>query len=114
MLPLIHDTSCSNLEAICKDTLQTNGLAYPKEFVYDIKQQLSNHKNCERQRRERLRCALDQLQKRLPPQMLDYQPECKVSKPKRKHVICKAATVEAATAYIALLEQRLEESTRPQ
>ncbi len=97
----------SNYEIIREGNHVKYGLSYPLEFISDIKQRQNRHKESERERRNRLHAALTNLQKRLPPESSSVWKDQK--RPNLHQSICKAATVEAAIAYISLLEQELEQ-----
>ena len=99
---------CFNLEAIRKDTLETAGIVYRVAFVRKVRQELTAHKESERERRQRLRHTLAELQRRLlSANTSPLTRGGKIDKRCTNQAICKAATIEAAIVYIASLEQRL-------
>ena len=96
----------SNYECILQGTHMSRGLVYSTDFISTIKERQNQHKEQERQRRKRLHAAIADLQRRLPSDESSYW-KCSLSV-KPPQTGCKAATVEAATTYIAHLEEQLE------
>lgn len=96
----------SNYECIRQGTYMSRGLIYSTEFVSTIKERQNQHKEQERQRRKRLHAAIADLQSRLPSDESWYWNVSSSAKPHQTG--CKAATVEAATAYIIHLEEQLK------
>lgn len=89
----------SNYELISQDRHSSSGLHYSPSFISTVKDRQSRHKISERERRGRLLAALADLQRRLPSERGKSL----------QHSNCKAATVEAAIAYILQLEEQVEE-----
>lgn len=96
----------SNYECIRQGTYISRGLIYSNEFISNIKERQNQHKEQERQRRKRLHAAIADLQSRLPSEESSYWKVSPSVQPLQNS--CKAATVEAATAYIIHLEEQLK------
>jgi len=89
----------SNYELISQNRHSSSGLQYSPSFISTVKDRQSRHKISERERRGRLLAALADLQRRLPSER----------EQNLQHGKCKAATVEAAIAYISQLEKQIEQ-----
>lgn len=100
----------SNYECINQGTYMSRNLSYSPEFISRTQERQNKHKEQERERRKRLHEAIAELQRRLPSNVSSFWK--KTLPVKQPQAGCKAATIEAAIAYIAHLEEQVDQLKR--